>query len=58
MNIPWASRFGETGESDGVTLQEYTRVWNVAGEMIADHLGFDMNQDVGDDWIEVTVTTR
>ncbi len=58
MNIPYASRFGETGESDGVTLQEYTRVWNLAGEMIADHLGFDMTHEVGGDWIEFTVKAR
>ena len=58
MNIPYASSFGETGESDGVTLQEYTRVWNLAGEMIADHLGFDMTHEVGGGCIEFTVKAR
>ncbi len=58
MNIPYASYFGESGATEGVTLQEFVQVFTIAYERIADHLGFDMTHEVNGDWIEFTVKTR
>jgi hypothetical protein len=58
MNMPYAGYFGESGESEGVTLEEFVQVFAIGYEMIADHLGFDMIHKVQGDWIELTVKAR
>lgn len=58
MNSPYAVRFGETGESNGVTLRDYQQLWCLFYEGIANYLGFNMTHEVGGEWITFTVRTR
>ncbi len=58
MNAPYAANFGDAGEWYGVSVREFPKVLFLTGEHVADHLGFDMDHEVGSDWIEFTVKTR
>jgi hypothetical protein len=58
MNRPFAARFEETGEVEGVTLQEFQGYYTGFYEGTADYLGFDMTHEVDGEWVTFTVKTR
>ena len=58
MNSPYANRFGDSGEVNGVTIQEFQQLMPLFYEGVADHLGFDMTHEINGEWIEFTVRTR
>lgn len=57
MNIPYAGRFGESGEMEGVTLDEFIQFWTHAYEGTAERVGLDLEHRVNGEWIEFTVRT-
>ena len=58
MNLPYGRYFGESGEMQGVTLEEFVHVFSVGYEMIADHLGFDMTHEWEGAYIVLVVSSR
>lgn len=58
MNSPYAARFGDAGESNGVKFIDFQRMMSLFYEGVADHLGFDMTHEIDGEWVTFTVKTR
>ena len=58
MNRPYKARFGDDKEVYGVTIKEYEKLWSVFHNHLANHLGFNYNEKIKDDWRVITIRKK